>query len=66
MKALKKKEDESIKNYNVYEQLGRGGFAQVYRAQEKGTNKEVAIKMVRSRSVSSNQLLNQIKLNYFF
>jgi serine/threonine protein kinase len=38
--------NESIKDYNVYEQLGQGGFAQVYRAQVKETSKEVAIKMV--------------------
>jgi serine/threonine protein kinase len=38
--------NDSIKNYNVYEQLGQGGFAQVYRAQVKETAKEVAIKMV--------------------
>jgi hypothetical protein len=38
--------NESIKDYNVYEQLGQGGFAQVYRAQVKESGKEVAIKMV--------------------
>lgn len=38
--------NESIKDYNVYEQLGKGGFAQVYRAQVKQTGQEVAIKMV--------------------
>lgn len=38
--------NESIKDYNVYEQLGQGGFAQVYRAQVKENSKEVAIKMV--------------------
>jgi serine/threonine protein kinase len=38
--------NESIKDYNVFEQLGQGGFAQVYRAQVKETSKEVAIKMV--------------------
>ena len=38
--------NESIKDYNVYEQLGQGGFAQVYRAQVKESSKEVAIKMV--------------------
>jgi len=41
--------NESIKDYNVYEQLGQGGFAQVYRAQVKESSKEVAIKMVSAR-----------------
>ena len=38
--------NESIKDYHVFEQLGQGGFAQVYRAQVKETGQEVAIKMV--------------------
>ena len=42
--------NESIKDYNVYEQLGQGGFAQVYRAQVKESGKEVAIKMVSNPS----------------
>jgi serine/threonine protein kinase len=40
--------DESIHDYNVYELLGQGGFAKVYRAQVQKTLKEVAIKMVSS------------------
>lgn len=38
--------NESIKDYNVYDVLGEGGFAQVHRAQVKETSKDVAIKMV--------------------
>jgi serine/threonine protein kinase len=38
--------NDSTKDYHVFEQLGKGGFAQVYRAQVKETCQEVAIKMV--------------------
>jgi serine/threonine protein kinase len=41
-----KEHGDSIKNYNVYQQLGKGGFAQVYRAEVKETLQEVAIKIV--------------------
>jgi serine/threonine protein kinase len=41
-----KEQGDSIKNYNVYQQLGKGGFAQVYRAEVKETLQEVAIKIV--------------------
>lgn len=54
--------NESIKDYNVYEQLGKGGFAQVYRAQVKQTGQEVAIKMVRYK-FSLNKLLAAYLLN---
>ena len=43
----------SMKDYNVYEQLGKSGFCQVYRAQSKQTGQEVAIKMVNLISISS-------------
>ena len=47
--------NESIKDYNVYEQLGQGGFAQVYRAQVKESSKEVAIKMVSGEKIDSTR-----------
>ena len=41
-------QSESIRDYNVYEQLGKGGFATVYRAISKDNSAEVAIKMVKN------------------
>jgi serine/threonine protein kinase len=55
--------NESIKDYNVYEQLGQGGFAQVYRAQVKENAKEVAIKMVSN--LTPAQLASWFKSNRF-
>lgn len=53
--------NESIKDYNVYEQLGQGGFAQVYRAQVKENGKEVAIKMV---NINFKILIFKLITNY--
>ena len=53
--------NESIKDYNVYEQLGQGGFAQVYRAQVKESSKEVAIKMVSARFIFYLSLITSPK-----
>ena len=56
--------NESIKDYNVYEQLGQGGFAQVYRAQVKENAKEVAIKMVSIPPHKHNRtIVGLIKFN---
>ena len=43
-------QSESIRDYNVYEQLGKGGFATVHRAISKDNSAEVAIKMVKNCS----------------
>ena len=42
------KQSESIRDYNVYEQLGKGGFATVHRAISKDNSAEIAIKMVKN------------------
>ena len=38
--------NDTIDDYQIYEDLGRGGFATVKRAVRKRDNMEVAIKMV--------------------
>ena len=60
--------NESIKDYNVYEQLGQGGFAQVYRAQVKETLQEVAIKMIDKKSMKASRMTqrveHEVKIHY--
>lgn len=60
--------NESIKDYNVYEQLGQGGFAQVYRAQVKESSKEVAIKMIDKKSMKASRMTqrveHEVKIHY--
>jgi polo-like kinase 4 len=53
--------NESIKDYNVYEQLGQGGFAQVYRAQVKETSKEVAIKMIDKKIMKASRMTQRVE-----
>jgi polo-like kinase 4 len=60
--------NESIKDYNVYEQLGQGGFAQVYRAQVKESSKEVAIKMIDKKTMKASRMTqrveHEVKIHY--
>ena len=51
----------SIKDYNVFEQLGKGGFAQVYRAQCKATNEEVAIKMIDKKLMKATKMSKRVQ-----
>lgn len=53
--------NESIKDYNVYEQLGQGGFAQVYRAQVKESAKEVAIKMIDKKIMKASRMTTRVE-----
>lgn len=53
--------NESIKDYNVYEQLGQGGFAQVYRAQVKESAKEVAIKMIDKKIMKASRMTQRVE-----
>lgn len=53
--------NESIKDYNVYEQLGQGGFAQVYRAQVKENGKEVAIKMIDKKTMKASRMTQRVE-----
>ena len=53
--------NESIKDYNVYEQLGQGGFAQVYRAQVKQNGKEVAIKMIDKKTMKASRMTQRVE-----
>jgi polo-like kinase 4 len=60
--------NESIKDYNVYEQLGQGGFAHVYRAQVKQTGQEVAIKMIDKKQMKASRMTqrveHEVKIHY--
>ena len=41
------KQSESIRDYEVYEQIGKGVFSTVHRAVSKEKSQEVAIKIVK-------------------
>ncbi|TGZ70603.1 hypothetical protein CRM22_003112 [Opisthorchis felineus] len=51
-----KKED-----FHVFELLGRGGFAQVYRAKSIITGQEVAIKMIDKKAMLQHGLANRVR-----
>nr|CAH8828857.1 unnamed protein product [Trichobilharzia regenti] len=51
-----KKED-----FQVFELLGRGGFAQVYRAKSIITGQEVAIKMIDKKGMLNHGLANRVR-----
>jgi polo-like kinase 4 len=53
--------NESIKDYNVFESLGQGGFAHVYRAQVKETFKEVAIKMIDKNRMRFSKMRQRVE-----
>lgn len=58
----------SIVDYDVGQLLGRGGFASVYRARERSSGKEVAIKICeKARLISMNmmeRMKNEIRIHY--
>ncbi|XP_002165681.3 serine/threonine-protein kinase PLK4 isoform X1 [Hydra vulgaris] len=53
-------EEDSIDNYEVFELLGRGSFAVVYRAVHKPTCKEVAIKMIDKKKLQSSSMMKRV------
>lgn len=59
---------DSIKDYEVFNFLGKGGFAQVYRARSRHTGLEVAIKMVdksvlKRTRVSSTRVQQEVAIH---
>ncbi len=48
--------------YEKYEIIGRGGFAKVYRAKNKETNKYVAIKEIDKTVFKDKKILNEIEI----
>ena len=53
--------NESIKDYDVYSQLGKGGFAQVYLAKVKQTQQDVAIKMIDKKKMKAARMVTRVK-----
>jgi serine/threonine protein kinase len=47
----------SVPGHEVLDELGRGGMGVVYRARQKGLNRTVALKMIRSGPVAGSQEL---------
>ena len=48
--------------YEKYETIGTGGFAIVYRAKNKKTNKYVAIKEINKSKIKDKNILNEIEI----
>ena len=57
----------SISDYDVGQLVGKGGFASVYRARERITNNEVAIKIIKKSYIreakSSQRIISEIKIH---
>ncbi|TPP64731.1 Serine/threonine-protein kinase PLK4 [Fasciola gigantica] len=53
--------ETSIFDFHVFELLGRGGFAQVYRAKSIITGQEVAIKMIDKKAMLQHGLTNRVR-----
>ncbi|VDP77529.1 unnamed protein product [Echinostoma caproni] len=53
--------ENSISDFHVFELLGRGGFAQVYRAKSAITGQEVAIKMIDKKGMLQHGLANRVR-----
>ncbi|KFB45550.1 serine/threonine protein kinase [Anopheles sinensis] len=52
---------EKIEDYEVYEILGKGGFASVYRAKCLRTGVFVAIKMINKQAMHSSGMANRVR-----
>ncbi|XP_018647759.1 LOW QUALITY PROTEIN: kinase [Schistosoma mansoni] len=53
--------ETSFTDFQVFELLGRGGFAQVYRAKSTITGQEVAIKMIDKKGMLQHRLANRVR-----
>ncbi|XP_045117603.1 serine/threonine-protein kinase PLK4-like isoform X2 [Portunus trituberculatus] len=51
----------SIKDFDVGEQLGKGGFATVYQAQCCKTGRDVAIKKINKSQITAGGLINRVR-----
>ncbi|KAA3676313.1 polo-like kinase 4 [Paragonimus westermani] len=53
--------ENCLADFQVFELLGRGGFAQVYRAKSIITGQEVAIKMIDKKGMIQHGLANRVR-----
>jgi polo-like kinase 4 len=51
----------SIKNYDVGSLLGRGGFAEVYLANDRATNEDVAIKFISKSKITDQSMYARVR-----
>lgn len=51
----------SLDDYDVGQQIGKGGFAAVFRARQRTNGKEVAIKVTRKDSITDAGMLDRVK-----
>jgi len=52
---------DSIDNYQVFNQLGKGGFATVFKARRISSGEEVAIKMVDKQQMLASGMAERVK-----
>ena len=52
---------DSIENYRIFNLVGRGGFAQVYRATCRDTGEEVAIKMIDKDTIVQKRMESRVQ-----
>ena len=57
-----RKVNDILDEYEKYEIIGIGGFAKVYRAKNKKTNKYVAIKEINKTRTKDKNILNEIEI----
>ncbi|KAG5684343.1 hypothetical protein PVAND_013578 [Polypedilum vanderplanki] len=50
-----------IEDYDIYEELGKGGFATVYRARCRPLNQEVAIKMIDKHQMQAKNMTERVQ-----
>ena len=51
----------SFGNYELLELISRGGMGKVFRANQKGTNREVALKVIRDQELASSESIERFR-----
>nr|CAG4640740.1 EOG090X03P9 [Eulimnadia texana] len=51
----------SIEDYDIFEQIGKGGFATVFRAVDRTTRRPVAVKMINKRLMQAAGMVSRVR-----
>lgn len=52
---------QSLDDYDLGQQIGKGGFATVYRARQRSNGKDVAIKVTRKDTITDAAMMDRVK-----